>query len=269
MVKASSYSLFVLFLLIALNNGSDGLELSLSLFELVFHTSPDTVEDLASLMIGLLGGLAIFLDVSLSCLGSFLLLLLLVGASNLVEGIESVHEGMIVERVLLGDVLDDGSLNLAELGLNLVRVDDSSEISAVHHISVEDIATLLDVSSSVVSEDTVEGLEGVLGPDNKSAEVTTRGELEEVKSVNVDKGDTGEVSGGSLHILVLLTIDNQRSTSEDISGVSEFALASSHLLGVSGSLHVFASTDALEGLEESLSGVNVERLNNQGKLGNV
>jgi hypothetical protein len=176
---------------------------------------------------------------------------------------------MIVERVLLGDVLDDGSLNLAELGLNLVRVDDSSEISAVHHVSVEDIATLLDVSSSVVSEDTVEGLEGVLGPDNKSAEVTTRGELEEVKSVNVDKVDTGEVSGGSLHILVLLTIDNQRSTSEDISGVSEFALASSHLLGVSGSLHVFASTDALEGLEESLSGVNVERLNNQGKLGNV
>ena len=269
MVKASSYSLSVLFLLIALNNGSDGLELSLSLFELVFHTSPDTVEDLASLMIGLLGGLAIFLDVSLSCLGSFLLLLLLIGASNLVEGVESVHEGMIVERVLLGDVLDDGSLNLAELGLNLVRVDDSSEISAVHHVSVEDIATLLDVSSSVVSEDTVEGLEGVLGPDNKSAEVTTRGELEEVKSVNVDEVDTGEVSGGSLHILVLLTIDNQRSTSEDISGVSEFALASSHLLGVSGSLHVFASTDALEGLEESLGGVNVERFNNQGKLGNV
>ena len=174
------------------------MELSLSLFELVFHTSPDTVEDLASLMIGLLGSLAVLLDVSLSCLGSFLLLLLLIGASNLVEGVESVHEGMIVERVLLGDVLDDGSLNLAELGLNLVRVDDSSEISAVHHVSVEDIATLLDVSSSVVSEDAIECLEGVLGPDDESAEVTTGSELEEVKSVHVDEVDTGEVSGGSL-----------------------------------------------------------------------
>ena len=269
MVKASSYSLFVLFLLIALNNGSDGLELSLSLFELVFHTSPDTVEDLASLMIGLLGGLAIFLDVSLSCLGSFLLLLLLIGASNLVEGVESVHESAVLKRVLLSDVLDNGGLDLAELGLNLIGVNDSGEVSAVHHVSVENVSTLFNVSSAVVSEDTVEGLEGVLGPDHESAEVTTGGELEEVKSVNVDEVDTWEVSGGSLHVLILLSVDDEGTTSEDISGVSHFALASSDLLGVSRSLHVITSTNTLEGLEEGLSGVNIEGLNNQGELGDV
>lgn len=226
MVKASSYSLFVLFLLIALNNGSDGLELSLSLFELVFHTSPDTVEDLASLMIGLLGGLAIFLDVSLSCLGSFLLLLLLIGASNLVEGVESVHEGMIVERVLLGDVLDDGSLNLAELGLNLVRVDDSSEISDGHLASVELISTLLNTLLSVGSEDLVEVGEGVLGEDDESAEVSTWGELKQVQSVDAASVNTWEVSGGSLEEGVLISVNKERSLSQNETRISHFVLTS-------------------------------------------
>lgn len=270
MVNESSYSLFILALFrLAVNDGTDGLELSLSLLELLLHAGPDAVEDLASEVLGLLGGLAVLLDIGGSLLSSLSLLLLLVGASDLVEGVESVHEGMVVKRVLLSDVLHDGGLHLSELGLDLVGVDDSSEVSAVHHVSVEDIATLLDVGSSVVAEDTVKSLEGVLGPDDESAEVATRGELEEVKSVNVDEVDAGEVSGGSLHVLVLLTVNDQGSASEDVSGVSEFTLASSDLLGVSGSLHVLTSTNTLEGLEEGLGGVNIEGLNNQGELGNV
>lgn len=270
MVKASSYSLFVLILLsIAVDDGTDGLEGGLSLLELLLHAGPDAVEDLASEVVGLLGGLAILLEVGGSHLSSLSLLLLLGGASDLVEGVESVHEGAVLKRVLLGDVLDVGGLDLSELGLDLVGVDDSGEVSAVHHVSVEDIATLFDVGSSVVTEDTVEGLEGLLGPDDESAEVTTRGELEEVKSVNVDEVDTWEVSGDSLHAFVLLTVDDQGTASEDVSGVSEFTMASSDLLGISASLHVLTSTDALEGLEEGLGGVNVEGLNDQGELGDV
>ena len=270
MVNVSSYSLLVFILInITVNDGTDGLEGSLSLFELIFHASPDAVEDLASEVVGLLSSLAVLLDVGSSSLGSISLLLLLVGASNLVEGVESVHESAVLKRVLLSDVLDNGGLDLAELGLNLIGVNDSGEVSAVHHVSVENVSTLFNVSSAVVSEDTVEGLEGVLGPDDESAEVTTGGELEEVKSVNVDEVDTWEVSGGSLHILILLSVDDEGTTSEDISGVSHFALASSDLLGVSGSLHVITSTNTLEGLEEGLSGVNIEGLNNQGELGDV
>lgn len=220
-------------------------------------------------MIILLGVLAVLLDVGGADLGSVSLLLLLVGASHLVEGVESVHEGAVLQRVLLGDVLHDGGLHLAELGLDLVGVDDSGEVSAVHHVSVEDVSTLFNVGSAVVSEDTVECLEGVLGPDDESAEVTTGGELKEVKSVNVDEVDTGEVSGGSLHILVLLSVDDEGAASEDVSGVPHLALASSDLLGVAGSLHVVASTHCLEGLEKGLGGVNIEGVNDQGELGDV
>ena len=97
MVNVSSYSLLVFILInITVNDGTDGLESSLSLLELIFHTSPDAVEGLASEVIGLLGGLAVLLDVGGADLGSVSLLLLLVGASHLVEGVEYVHEGAVL-----------------------------------------------------------------------------------------------------------------------------------------------------------------------------
>ena len=46
-------------------------------------------------------------------------------------------------------------------------------------------------------------------------------------------------------------------------------MASSDFLGVSGSLDVFTSTNVLEGGEEGLGGVNVEGVNNEGKLGDI
>ena len=99
--------------------------------------------------------------------------------------------------------------------------------------------------------------------------MTTRGELEDVKSVNVDEVNTGQVSGGSLNALILLTIDDKRTSAEDVSGVSQLTVASSDFLGVSGSLDVFTSTNVLEGGEEGLGGVNVEGVNNEGKLGDI
>lgn len=270
MAFTSSYSLLVFALLgITVDDGSDGLEGGLGGLEGLLHGGPDLVEDLASALGGLLVGLAVLLDVGGSHLSSLSLLLLLGGASDLVEGVKSVHEGAVLKRVLLGDVLDLGSLDLSELGLDLVGVDDSGEVSAVHHVSVEDVATLLDVGSSVVAEDAVEGLEGVLGPDDESAEVTTGGQLEEVESGDVHDVDSWEVSGGLLDADVLVSVDEEGAASEDVSGVSHLALADSHLLGVSGSLHVLGGADGLEGAEESLGGVSIEGLNDEGKLGNV
>ena len=262
--------MLVLLLGLALLDGADLLEVSLSLLEGLLHAGPDTVEGLSAGSLGLLDGLAILLDVGKSLLVSLVLLLLLVGTSNLVEGVKSVHESAVGKRVLLGAVVGSrGGLGSAELGLNLVRVDDSGEVSAVHDVAVKDVAALFDVNSSPVAEDTVEGLEGVLGPDDESAEVATRGELEEVKSVNVDEVDAGEVSGGSLDVVVLLTVDNEGTSAENVSGVSHLAVASSDLLGVSGSLDVLTSTDVLEGGKESLGGVNIEGVDNEGELGDV
>lgn len=262
--------MLIFFLRLALLDGADLLESSLSLLEGLLHALPDAVEDLSAGSLSLLDGLAVLLDVSKSLLVSLLLLLLLVGTSNLIEGVKSVHEGAVVKRVLLGAVVNSrGSLRSAELSLNLVRVDDSGEVSAVHDIAVKDVSALFNVGSAVVAEDTVEGLEGVTGPDDEATNVTTRGELEEVKSVDVDEVNTGEVSGGSLDVLILLTVDDQGASAENVSGVSHLAVAGSDLLGVSGSLHVLTSTNVSKGAEESLGGINVEGLNNEGKLGNV
>ena len=262
--------MLIFFLRLALLDGADLLESSLSLLEGLLHAFPDAVKDLSAGSLSLLDGLAILLDISKSLLVSLLLLLLLVSTSNLIEGVESVHEGVVVKRVLLGAVVDSrrGS-GSTELSLNLVRVDDSGEVSAVHDVAVEDVSALFNVGSAVIAEDTVEGLEGVTGPDDETTNVTTRGELEEVKSVDVDKVNTGEISGGSLDVLILFTVDDQGASAENVSRVSHLAVAGSDLLGVSGSLHVFTSTNVSKGAEESLGGINVEGVNNERKLGYI
>jgi hypothetical protein len=79
-----------------------------------------------------------------------------------------------------------GSSNFSKLGLNLVGVDDSGEISAGHEISVEGVSGLLDGVSEVGSEKKVESLESRSGENNKSSEVTSWGELDDVKSINMD-----------------------------------------------------------------------------------
>ena len=264
------FSLLV-FLLLALRDDlvADSLELSLGLVEGCGHTSLEAVEGLGSgggsLSVGLAGALLLLgIGVGLGggSLGS------LVGSTSLlVEGVESVHEDSVGQGVLLGGVGLDGGLGSAELGLNLVGVDDSSEISAVHHVSVENVSTLFDVGSSPVSEDGVEGLEGLTGPDDESAEVTAGGELEEVKSVDVNEVDSGEVSGGSLDGLVLLSVDDQGALSQDVSGVSELDLSDSHSIGLASLLEVLGGAEVLEGGQESLGGVDVEGVNNEGELG--
>lgn len=247
--------------------GTDSLESSLSSLESLSLGLPDGVVGLSSGSLGLLGGLALLLLVGNVALVGSLISLLLVGTADSVEGVKSLHENSVGQRVLLGTVEGCGGLDSAELSLDLVGVDDASEISAVHNVSLENVSALLNVSSAVVAEDVVEGLEGVLGPDDESSEVATRGELEEVKSVDVDEVDAGEVSGGSLDRLVLLTVDDQGAASEDIAGVSHLALADSNSLGVSGSLEVLRGAEVLKRGQEGLGGVNVEVVNNEGELG--
>ncbi len=266
----SEFSLLVLlFLLGGFGVGTDSLEGSLGSLERLGLSSPDAVELLGSGGLLLLVLLALGLLVLLVVGRGGLLSLLLGGAADLVEGVESVHEDAVGQGVLLGDVEGRRGADGAELGLDLVGVDDSGEVGASHDVAVEHVATLFDVGSAVVSEDAVQGLEGVTGPDDKATDVTTRGELEEVKSVDVDEVDAGEVASGSLDGLVLLTVDDQGAAAEDIARVSHLALAGSDLLGVTGSLEVLSGAEVLEGSEESLGGVDVEAVNDEGELGNV
>ena len=138
------------------------------------------------------------------------------------------------------------SLNLSELGLNLIGVDDSSEVSNVHAVSVELISTLLDTLDTVGTEDVVECFESVLGEDDESAEMTTWGELEEVESVHVADIDAWEVASGSLDGGVVVTVDDKRTLTEHEAGVSHLGLTSAFALLGASAMEISGGASVLE-----------------------
>jgi hypothetical protein len=196
--------------------------------------------------------------------------LLLGGALSLVGRVESLHKSVVLEGVLLLFVVEnDVGLDLSELGLNLIGVDDSGEVSDVHAASGELISTLLDTLDTVGTENVVEGLESVLGEDDESAEVTTGSKLEEVKSVHVADINAGQVASSSLHGGVGIAVDDERTLAEHEAGVPHLGLTSaSALLGASAE-QVSGSASILERGEEVLGALNVEVVNNEGKLGDI
>lgn len=62
--------------------------------------------------------------------------------------------------------------------------------------------------------------------------MTTWGQLEEVKSVDIASIDSWEVSGNSLDKVVLVSINKERSLSNYVSGVSDLSVSNSDLLTV-------------------------------------
>ena len=234
-----------------------------TLFESVVTLGADSLLLLASLGSLLLesGGAG-----SLASLDS----LLFGSASGLGVRVESLHESLVLKRVLLalgGDVGVD-ALH-AELGLDLVGVDDSGEVSAGHHVSAELESTLLHTSLSVGTEDVVEGLEGVLGEDNKSTEVTTWGELEEIQAGDVARIDTWHVSGRLLNLEVSITVDDEGSLAESETRVSHLALASASVLGGTDTGEIASTAEVVEALEESSGLLLVKAVNNERKLGHI
>jgi len=134
------------------------------------------------------------------------------GASSLGVRVESLHESLVLEGILLtlGGNISVDTLH-AELGLDLVRIDDSGKISAGHEASAELEAALLDAFLSVGTEDVVEGVKGIFREDNESAKVTTRGELKEIYAGNVASIDARQIPSRLLDLAILITVDDQGS----------------------------------------------------------
>jgi len=206
------------------------------------------------------------LTVNLSLLGGNNL----VSAGSLAEGVKLLHHVAVLERVLLGLVVEtDGSLDGAELGLNLVRVDDSGEVGTVDGVTLELVSTLLGALGGVGAEDVVEAGEGIGGEDDESSEVTAGGELEEVDSVHVARVDTGEVTGASLDVGVLVSVDDQGSLAHGESGVAVLSFTVSHLLGFADSVEVLLGAELVEGVEESTGGAGVHGVGDERELGHI
>jgi len=188
---------------------------------------------------------------------------------NLGVRVDDLHSSLVLQGVLsAGALLEVSLFDSTELCLNLVRVDNSGEISAGHHGSIKLVAALLNSFLSVGTKDVVEALESISSEDNESTEVTTGGELEEVKSVNVADINAGKVAGGSLEVGVLVTVDNKGSLGHLEAGVSLLVGTSTGGLGGTDASHIIGSTDLIESSEESLGGVNVKGVNDKGEFGN-
>ena len=215
--------------------------------------------DLASLLLDELGASSLAGLVGLGLQSSL----------GLAVGVKSLHHLLVLERVLLGlVVLTDGSADLAERVLDLVGVDDTGQVSASHHVAVEAVSTLLDTLDAVSSEHLVECLEGVLGEDHEATEMTSGGQLEQVEAVHRAGVDTGHVAGSSLEEGVLISVDEERALLEEEARVAHLAGTSAGSLSASAS-QVLGGTALLERGEERLGGLNVERVEHEGQLGDL
>ena len=96
--------------------------------------------------------------------------------------------------------------------------------------------------------------------------MATWSKLEEIDSANMADLNTTEVSGGSLEIAVIVSVDDQRSLSEGESAVLHLSNTSSGSLGSSNASQIVLGTDLVEVLEKSFGGLTIEAVNNERKL---
>jgi hypothetical protein len=188
-------------------------------------------------------------------LGDGLLLGLLLAKTLLLVrggvGVKAEHDLLVLERVLLLDVgtLGDGTAtDGAEDALNLGAVDKLVEVGLGHAVLGEEEVALELRGLGGAAVDGVESGEGVGRPDDETAKVTTRGELEEVEGVDVAALDTGDVAEGLEELLAVLgrVVDDQGAATLDVATVPQLTLTGAELAGVLDLLDIGGGTDGGE-----------------------
>ena len=188
------------------------------------------------------------------------------------EGIDLVHGLSVLEWVLLlSGVKSSRSLLVSEDSLNFIGVDDGSDIRVRNDFSLEDVALLLNGGTVVRTELSGKLFKGTLGVDAESTELSTWGQVSDVKSVDIEDCDAWNISGGSVETLRLL-IDDKKGTSSVLELLaSGLALSCSEGLGSNDSLNILESSETLEdgnGLFGLLDFAELV-IENQRKLGNL
>lgn len=166
-------------------------------------------------------------------------------------GVEAEKDLLVAERVLLLDVgalLDGTTLGGAEDRLNLGRVDELGNVGLGNRVLGKEEVLLESRGLSGGAVDLVKGLESGRGPDNEAAEVTTRGELEEVEGEDGASLNTGDVAESGNELLAILAgvVDNEGTTALAVAAVSQLTLTGTELLGSLDLLEVSTGTDGLE-----------------------
>lgn len=187
----------------------------------------------------------------LSLLGSLDLGLGLLDGSKLLLGeglgvrVKSEHLLLVLKRVHLSDVLLLDLLGGLQDRLDLLRLNDSRDISVGQNVGGQSV-TRLGRGNRLGAPDVVKQVESTLGPDDESAKVRAGSKLEQVEVSHVAGLNTGDVSEG-VDQTVVLGEDNEGASSLGPSSVSELTLTGSDGLGLDNSGNVSVGTDGLEG----------------------
>jgi hypothetical protein len=154
-------------------------------------------------------------------------------------------------------------------GLDVVGLDHTANIGVGEDGTGEEVSVLHSGGLVSSSEDSVELLESGLGPDNESAKVTSRGELQEVQGRDTSNLNTSQISEGSQGGGSLVGSDDEGSNLDVLGSVPQASLT--RVLGnVLASVNIGVSLElgqegkCVLGLGEGLDGVSC---NNQGDLG--
>jgi len=194
---------------------------------------------LESSQVGRLGGLV---------LGLLELELELSTALSLCVGVEADESTNVAERVELAGKTASVLLLAVKLGLNFIRVDDTGNIS-VGHNGVGKSEVALNVRLLVQgSEDLVQLLESSLGPDDETSQMSSGSELEERKAINVGNVQSDNVAESVLDVLVV-GVDEERTTAESVTTVSHLTLSGADLLGLLGTGNIEIGVMASEDLD--------------------
>jgi len=162
------------------------------------------------------------------------------------DEIAEVGEGIPLDRRM-------SVVNLlgSEVGLDFLRVDQTTQIGVGESNSGKSESDLDFRTLFVSSIDLVELFESALGPDDKSSEMTSGSELEEVQSLNAAELDTGDVTEGSQERGTFV-VDDQGTSAFDVSPVPHLASTGTDFLGVDDSLNIGVGVESLQDTDGSL-----------------
>lgn len=165
--------------------------------------------------------------------------------------VEAEHDLLVLERVLLlgvGTLADGTATDGTEDALDLGAVDELVEVGLGHAVLGKEEVALELRGLGGAAVDGVEGGESVGRPDDETAKVSTRGELEEVEGVDVAGLDTGNVAESLEELLTVLggVVDDEGTTALDVAAVPQLTLTGAELAGVLDLLNIGGGTDGLE-----------------------
>jgi len=135
--------------------------------------------------------------------------------------------GSVSERVLLSEWLAVGGLDRSEGVLDFLRSNESSNIGVGHNGAREMIIGLGLGKLRVSSVDSIQSLKSISSPDNESSKMSSGSKLKNVESVDIAEFNSRQVSEGLEPSAVILVVDDQRSSSLNVSSVSCLSLTSS------------------------------------------